>query len=637
MLALSGIAPVAAQAVADKEVRQVWQLLDYIGVDYREAVADGEVQNAAEYREMQEFAATAHERIAALPAHSGQPALLVQAGRLQAAIEARSGVERVAELARALASDLLSVYPVQAAPLGPPDLERAAGLYQQQCASCHGTEGHGDGALARGMDPAPIAFSDLERARERSLFSLYQTITQGVQGTSMPAFAALPEADRWALAFYIGGLGYGPQDVARGERLWREDKELRRRFLDLGALAGTTQAQLAAGIGSEERAASLLAYLRAQPQVLLAQGLSLARLRLAESVRAYEAADVAGAQRLALSAYLDGFEPIEPQLAAGEPALLARVEAAMGRYRSLLGTDAPADEVRAQARALQQLFDEAETSVQRTAGDAGTAFLGSYTILVREGLEALLIVVAIVAFLRKARRRDAMRYVHAGWIGALLAGMLTWIAATTVIAVSGAGRELTEGISSILAAVVLLSVGLWLHRKSVAGRWQQYVRERLSKVLDRRSVWLLAGLSFIVVYREVFETILFYVALWNAENGAAILGGFAAGVVTLAVAAFVLLRSSARLPIGRFFALSSALMAILAVVLAGKGVSALQEAGVLNFTMVSFPRVDLLGIYPSVQGLLAQTAVIACAIAGLIANRSRVPVRGDSTAARMQE
>lgn len=621
VLALSGIAPVAAQALPDVEVRQVWQLLDYIGVDYREAVADGAVINAGEYEEMREFAATAHERIAALPARPGQDDLVRRAQELRAAIEARSGIEQVAGLAQALASGLLAVYPVPAAPAAPPDQERAAKLYQQQCASCHGADGHGDGPLAPGLEPAPIAFSDRARARERSLFSLYQTITQGVQGTSMPGFAALSEADRWALAFYAGGLAYGPEEVLQGERLWQDEPALRSRFAGLEALAGTTEAQLAAAIGSEERAAAVLAYLRAQPDVLLGQGLALARSRLAQSVEAYAGDDVAGARRLALSAYLDGFEPIEPQLAAGDPALLARVEAAMGRYRSLLGAGAPAGEVRAQAEALQELFDETEASVQRSAGDAGAAFVGSYTILVREGLEALLIVVAILAFLRKAERREAARYVHAGWIGALLAGVLTWIAATTVISVSGAGRELTEGLSSLLAAVVLLSVGLWMHRKSFAGRWQQYVREHLAKVLNRRSVWLLAGLSFVVVYREVFETILFYVALWNAQNGSAILGGFAAGVVTLAVAAFVLLRSSARLPIGRFFAVSSALMAVLAVVLAGKGISALQEAGWIDFTAVSFPRVDLLGIYPSWQGLLAQAVVIACALAGFIANR----------------
>ena len=609
----------------DADVRQIWQMLDYIGVDYREAVADGEVRNASEYEEMREFAATAGARIATLPEHTAQPALLQQAGRLQAAIAQRRTPEEVAELSRALAGELLSAYPVQAAPAAPPDRRRGAVLYQAQCASCHGATGAGNGPAGQELDPPPIAFTDQERARERSLFSLYQTLSQGVQGTSMAAFDALPEADRWALAFYVGSLAYAPQQVEQGERLWRDDRALRARFQNLDALTRVTQAQLAAELGDESRAAAVSAFLRARPGVLAEQGLTLARNRLAESVRAYEGGDAQSAQRLALSAYLDGFEPIEPRLAAIDSKLLVSVETAMGRYRSLLADGAPIAQIRAQAEEIDRLFDEAGTSVQRSASDTSAAFLGSYTILVREGLEALLIVVAMIAFLRKAERRDVVGYVHAGWVGALLAGVLTWVAATTVIAVSGAGRELTEGISSVFAAIVLLSVGLWMHRKSLAGRWQRYVNEQLSKLLDGRSVWLLAGLSFLVVYREVFETILFYVALWSDGNGTAILGGFAAGVVTLAVVAYVLLRSSARLPIGKFFSVSSMLMAILAIVLAGKGVSALQEAGVLGFAAVHFPRVDLLGVYPSLQGLLAQAAVALCAIAGFLANRSRQP------------
>jgi high-affinity iron transporter len=96
--------------------------------------------------------------------------------------------------------------------------------------------------------------------------------------------------------------------------------------------------------------------------------------------------------------------------------------------------------------------------------------------LLREGLEALLIVVAMIAFLRKADRADVLPYVHGGWISALLAGVATWIAATFVIGISGASRELTEGFGSLLAAVILLSVGIWMHGKSQADEWQSYIK-----------------------------------------------------------------------------------------------------------------------------------------------------------------
>lgn len=608
-------------ADTETDVRQVWQMLDYLAVDYRGAVNDGSVSNESEYREMREFADAARTHIAELPARDEQPALLEQADELRAAIKDLSEPADVARIAHALGEQLLAVYPVSAAPASPPDLARGAKLYTNQCAGCHGATGNGDGPLAAQLDPPPIAFTDTDRARERSLFSLYQTTSQGVQGTSMASFATLPEADRWALASYIGGLSYSSDIVAQGERLWREDSTLHARFPDLLSLSRVTEATLAAELGSEERAAAVIAYLRSHPAALSTDPLSLARNRLAESVQTYERGDAATAERLALSAYLDGFEPIEPQLSARDPKLLAQVEAAMGKYRALMNQRAPLPQLQQQAREIDRLFDASGTALQRSGSDAGAAFLGSYTILVREGLEALLIVVAIIAFLNKANRRDALPYVHAGWIGALCAGVLTWAAATTVISISGASRELTEGYSSLFAAAVLLSVGLWMHRKSIAGRWQRYVNEHLSTTLNGRSAWLLAGLAFIAVYREVFETILFYVALWSEGDGRAILGGFAAGIVTLGFIAWLLLRSSARLPIGKFFQISSIFVAVLAVILAGKGVAALQEAGVLNVSAVNFPRVDLLGIYPSLQTLLTQLAVATCAIIGFTANR----------------
>ena len=617
--ALAVLAFSAAYADVEADVRQVWQMLDYLAVDYGGAVSAGAVSSESEYKEMQEFAAAAGTRIAALPARDGQRSLIDQATRLKTEVESKADLKQVAGTAHQLADQLLALYPVPAAPTAPPDLTRGATLYATECAACHGPTGHGDGAAAADLDPPPIAFTDITRARERSLFSLYQTISQGVQGTSMTGFATLPDADRWALAAYVGGLAYSPDVVAEGERLWREDAKLRTRFPDLLSLSRATESTLAAEIGSDH-APAVLAYLRAHPESLRADSLAVARNRLHESVQAYQKGDTQGAARLALSAYLDGFEPIEPQLAARDPELLRQVEASMGAYRALISRQAPPEELQERAGTIEDLFNASAAALQRTSGDASAAFVGSYTILVREGLEALLIVVAIIAFLGKANRRDVLPYVHAGWIGALVAGLLTWAAATSLITISGASRELTEGYSSLFAALVLLSVGLWMHQKSIAGRWQRYVNEQLSNTLNSRSAWLLGGLAFIAVYREVFETILFYVALWTEGNGKAILGGLGAGAVTLAIIATLLLRSSARLPIGKFFAWSSILIAVLAVVLAGKGVSALQEAGVLNVTPVEFPRVDLLGIYPTLQTLLAQLVVAVFSIVGFTYN-----------------
>lgn len=445
----------------------------------------------------------------------------------------------------------------------------------------------------------------------------------------MASFSALPEQDRWALAFYVGGLAFTPESRAKGEALWAGNSDLHQQFASLETLTRSSQATLGKRVGAAE-AQAITAYLRSHPQAVTgvrastttgdAAAFVLARQRLADSVAAYRAGDADRAKALALSSYLDGVEPMEPALAARDRPLMREIETAMGQFRTQLGRGVRPGTIEAQAASIDKLFDRAGLALRTSETNTTAAFLGSFTILLREGLEAMLIVIGMIAFLRKAERRDALPYVHAGWLGALLAGGLTWAAATYLIDISGANRELTEGLSALFAAAVLLSVGIWMHQKSVAGRWQRYLHAKMSAAMTRRSAVFLFTLAFVAVYREVFETILFFIAMWNEHNGSAILAGLVAGSVALAAVAFWMLRVSKRLPIARFFSISSILIAVLAVVLVGKGVAALQEAGWVSQAMVAVPRIEWLGVYPSWQSLLAQCVVAVAAIAGFAMN-----------------
>ena len=604
------------------EVRQTWKMLDYLAVDYEGAVAGGQVKSESEFAEMTEFAKTAEEKIQTLPANAGKDDLLAQAAQLQAAIAAHSNPPDVARIAHGLADALLAAYPVPVAPTKVPDVARGVAVFAQRCTVCHGLTGLGDGPAAANLDPKPVAFAEHERARQRSVFSYFEIVTQGVADTPMVSFEkVIPEDDRWAIAFRVGNFAHTDAQRQAGEVLWKQDEALRAKIPNLESLTRASEANLAEDIG-DEKAAAVLAYLRSAPGVVSgngAGGLALARSRLAESVKSYQAGDAKRAATQALSAYLDGFEPVEAALRVQDSALLARIEAAMGHYRSQIGAGVGADVIAAEAKTLDGLFTQTETALA-SANDSTSAFLGAFTILVREGVEALLVVVAMIGFLRKVERNDALRWVHAGWVGALILGAATWAVAAYFIDINGANREMTEGFSSLFAAAVLLAVGIWMHGKSLAGQWQSYIKERMSAALGRGSAVFLFVLSFVAVYREVFETILFYIALWTRGNGGAILGGLVAGVIVLAVIAFVLLRTSRRLPIGTFFAWSWALIAILAVVLTGKGVAALQEAGIFPATYVNAPRIDVLGIYPSAIGLGLQAAVIVCVALGFYMN-----------------
>ncbi|MDZ5455706.1 MULTISPECIES: FTR1 family protein [Azohydromonas] len=606
---------------SEASVRQVWQLLDYVGVDYGGAVADGKVLSEAEYAEMREFAANALRQAQALPPNTARERLVAAVAAVQQAVEQRVHSTEVAALARQAGDQLLAAYPVPVAPKALPDLQRGAALYQAQCASCHGAGGHGDGPLAARLDPKPVAFTERERARSRSVLALYQIVTQGVGGTSMPGFASLPESDRWALAFFAGGLSYDAAMRERGQALWKNSSAARTQFGDLAAVTTTTEGAAATALGADE-ARDVVAYLRSQPQAVAQgkpTGVALARAQLQRSVAAARAGNFPEATRLGLSAYLDGFEPLEPTLSARNKDLTAQVEARMLSYRGALASGR-AEEAAAMAQQLDGVFAQVESELGKGAADPVTTFLGALTILLREGVEALLIIVGMLAFLRKAQRHDVVRHVHAGWMSALAAGGATWGVATYVVGISGASREVTEGVSSLFAALVLLAVGLWMHQKSSAGRWQAYLKDKLSSAMSRRSAWALFALAFIAVYREVFETVLFYSALAVEGNGAALLGGLAAGVAILAVIAWALMRTSARMPIGKFFSISSVLVALLAVVLCGKGVAALQEAGWLSASPIPSPRIELLGLFPSLETVTAQLVVLAIALVGFRLN-----------------
>lgn len=599
----------------EQEVRQLWQLLDYVAVDYPAAIQDGVVISTMEYAEMQEFAARAHTQVRALPPHSSRAQLLTVMVELKGAVERKNPPEAVATLAREANRLLLLAYPIPVAPRSMPDRSRGAALYKAQCASCHGAAGGGDGALASRLEPRPIAFTDHERARSRSLFALYQVISQGLDGTSMPAFDRLSEEDRWSLAFFVGTLSYADKEIDAGKAAFAQEAGASKVLPDMSVLVTATEDELAKVVPAP-KARAALAYARMHPEVVRKQqertGVALARKLLRDSLGAIRTGDRATATKLALSAYLDGFEPLEATLDTTDRQLLVDVEKTMQLYRgAVAGGDI--DRATAYAQQLDSLFARVESATARNKSDATTVFVGALTILLREGVEALLIVVAMVAFLRKAERPQVLRYVHAGWLSALSAGGLTWLVATYVVNISGASREVTEGLSSLFAAAVLLSVGLWMHQQGQAGQWQAYLKEQLSAAVQKRSGWALFALAFIAVYREVFETVLFYSSLAADGNGTALLGGFVTGVILLTLITTFLLRTSARMPIGKFFSFSSVLVAALAVVLIGKGVAGLQEAGWIMATPVEGVRFPGLGIYPTVQTYAAQAALFLAA------------------------
>jgi high-affinity iron transporter len=346
---------------------------------------------------------------------------------------------------------------------------------------------------------------------------------------------------------------------------------------------------------------------------------------LRESLAAYSQGQVEAAQDLAVSAYLDGFELVEATLDTVDRRLRTTVEAEMLGYRALLKQREAVPTVATAADRIQALLAEAQKKLTGTRLPTSATFLSAFVILLREGLEAILILAAIFALLIKGKRRDALPYVHAGWITALALGGLTWLVASYIVAISGSTREMTEGVTALVAAAILLYVGFWMHEKAYADRWRAFLHGHLQEALSARTMWALALISFLAVYREAFETVLFYQALWvqAAPAYTPMLGGLFSAVVALALLGWLIFRGSIRLPLGLFFGSTSLLLALLAVVFVGRGIAALQEAGTLAVNPVNIPSIPALGLYPSIQGLVLQALVVLVIASVFVYTRHR--------------
>lgn len=619
-LALAFSVAVPLVAWAQDPAPTVLHLLDYIAVDYAEAVADGKITNANEYAEMREFGRNVRTLIAQLPARPAGNQLLADATALIRAIETKAPAAQIAAQASALRWAVIDAYQLTIAPRRPPDLARGAALYEAQCAMCHGKDGHGDGAAGRSLDPAPSNFHDTERMANRSVHGLYNTITLGVAGTGMASYSHLGEDDRWALAFHVANFAASENELAAGAALWSGGRG-RGGFADLNNVATLSANETRARFGAD--GAAMQVYLRAHPEALAATKptpLTFATNMIDQSLSAYRAGRRAEAMQLAVQAYLEGFELVESGLGSVDADLTARTEREMMAYREMLQAGAPIEHVEARAATIRQQLALASEKLDGARLSPATTFVSALVILVREGAEAILVVAAILAFLARAGRGEARRYVHAGWVAALGLGVVTWLVSNYVVQISGAGRELTEGVTALVAAAMLLYVGYWLHSKSHSAAWQKYIRDKIGGVLSRGTVWTLALISFLAVYREAFETVLFYqtLAVQAGPGGrGALLMGLFVGAALLVAVAWAILRASVRLPVGLFFSASSAILVILAIVFTGQGIAALQEAGKVGVNTVAFIAVPVLGIYPTLQTLAAQTAVVALSVIGV--------------------
>ncbi len=443
------------------------------------------------------------------------------------------------------------------------DKAHGEGSYAQNCASCHGMTGRGDGALARALSKLPPAVGTFAWQVQRADSEIAMVIRNGVPGSPMPAMRSMTPAEEQEIVAYLRSIAIRQNHSANP--------------------ADTNDASAAATRSIN----------------FLEQSLSAARAGLTDD-----------ASDRATDAYI-AFEPVETRSRPKNPGLVLAMEQTFGRFKAAVRTGNIRNAEQEQARIEGSMPSVLELT--KPTGTGLEAFWQSFLIILREGFEAILVIGAVVTFLLKTGHRERLRSIWIGVIGALVASAITAVVLKTILSSIPASREIIEGVTMLLAVAVLFSVSYWLISRVEAAKWQQFIRDKVTVALDQGGGRALAAVAFLAVYREGAETALFYQALINDTTNNVLLPiflGIMIGFAALAVVFTLFYKYGVRIPLRPFFGVTSVLLYYMAFVFMGKGIKELQEGNAIAATFIRFPTIDWLGIYPTWQTLSAQLALL---------------------------
>ncbi|MFI5234735.1 MAG: FTR1 family protein, partial [Gemmatimonadales bacterium] len=487
--------------------------------EYRGGFTDTKLVAPGEVAEARLFLTEARRTAGLLPADGGREAVSALDSLLRL-LDRSAPPDSLDVRARNLGLQLSRKFGVSLdeIPAAPPSLARGVEVFRQSCASCHGTAGRGDGPAGVALSPRPADLTALAGLTDRSPLDFYRRISLGVAGTAMPAFEAqLSPADRWAVAVYASTLrlpapaGQVPAALGGFSATATESDRAIAQALTPGS--DPTDLVVAARVAAVRRAGTAqTSGLVAAPVFDRVRGqLS----RVLELAAASKAADASGA---AFDAYMT-FEQVEGAVRAKDGPLADGLESAFAAFRTRAAGGATGAELEQLHTDLLADLEKAERAVADRPS-AANLFVQSLALLLREGLEAILIVGALLAFLMKTGAQHRRRDIHIGVAAAIAASLLTAVALETIFQISSAKREALEGGTMVVAAGVLFYVSYWLLSKMEVVKWNRFVKAKVQDAVTGGSALALASVAFLAVYREGFETVLFYKALFLSGGDA---------------------------------------------------------------------------------------------------------------------
>jgi high-affinity iron transporter len=350
------------------------------------------------------------------------------------------------------------------------------------------------------------------------------------------------------------------------------------------------------------------------------------RLDLDEMLQQYRKRAYNEALSSSRSAYLNSYENIEIPLRPINPDFTLDMEIRFAQLRNLVQAKANYENVQNEVFKIRQGLDESERLVSGTGVVAPTiAFSTSFSIIFREGLESALIIGAVITYLEASRNYRFKKHVYYGIAIAIIATTVTWFIAQYIIEISGVNRELIEAIAGISAVAVLFWVSFWVLNKIETKKWIEFVKAKVWKATTTGSVLVFVMLSFFTIYREGFETVLFYQAMLSFAKYMEwyVIAGLVSGLGIIIGVVFLIRMLGKKLPLRVLFGLTMAVGAYMSIAFMGNTIRAFQEVGYISTThMIGIiPRLDInvaemSGIHPTLESVIAQVILLSIYIVG---------------------
>ena len=534
-----------------------------------------------------------------------------QLSALLAYIRQKQSKEVIATNAQQIKIQILQLNLIDISPEQYPNIVEGRKIFLASCQSCHGTYGAADGPLSKSYTPPPVNFLNDSLMQLISPLQVFNTARLGVKGTGMRAFNELTDKQVWEVAFYIKSLGFQGKYSLQKDSLEKDFKKIQP-AIPLSDIAHLSDKELQQKLRDQNNLS--LAAIRLHDPGTGNNTFEAAYNYLNDALSFYKNNNAAAAEEKALYAYLEGIEPYEQQLNAIDNSIVNELENKMNEVRSAIKANKPEDKVEQKIAEAKLSINKAKVLLGGQTYSFWFSFLISSSILLREGLEAVLIIITILSLLKSLHAKKAIPWVHGGWIVAVAIGFASWFFTGWLISFGAQNRELMEAFGAMIAVVILVYVGFWLHKKTEAKKWKEFIEERIVKILDQGKLFTLAFISFIVVFREAFESVLFLSSMQLQVDDKSRPGIWVGALAAICIVIFVsnlLLKFSVKIPIKKLFQYSAIIIMILAVVLAGQGVHAFQESGWMSVSSVKLNfHSSILGIYPTIQTYLAQLIVL---------------------------